>query len=449
MEIGGDTTRHRAQPAFLPQSAMNKMQSRRSFCLFLVWLVSAVAYETSPAATDREVEASVPTAASRQRFDQFKVMADHGDAVAQYNLGACYHNGDGVEQDAKEAARWFRQAALQGNATAQYHLGLSLVNGHGAPANVVEGAQWYRKAADQGLAQAQFDLGICYRDGVGVGMDLKQAVAWFHKAAVHGSAEAQQGLGMAYSQGAGVPQDQAEAFRWFFKAAEQGDPYAQHDVGLCYRNGEGVVQDSAEAVKWFSKSAEQGLPAAEHDLGVCFATDNGVTNDEEKAIKWFRRAANHGDADSQLRLGVKLELRKEWAEAAAWYLKAASQGVASAQVGVAGCYARGLGVAKDLPESYKWLAVAAAAGHPDSANVLKVVAGMMTPDQIAEGQRRAQLFLHPPAAVGSKKTEHAGADQPATKPAGKVIPKAATSTPPRRRLPPGTLWQARDNQNSI
>jgi len=39
--------------------------------------------------------------------------AEQGDAVGQYKLGVLYERGDGVSEDKKEAARWYRRAAEQ------------------------------------------------------------------------------------------------------------------------------------------------------------------------------------------------------------------------------------------------------------------------------------------------------------------------------------------------
>ena len=38
-----------------------------------------------------------------------------GDADAQFELGFCYANGKGVEQDQAEAVSWYRKAAEQGD----------------------------------------------------------------------------------------------------------------------------------------------------------------------------------------------------------------------------------------------------------------------------------------------------------------------------------------------
>ena len=55
---------------------------------------------------------------------EFRVLAEQGDATAQFILGVMYHDGRGVTQDYKEAVKWHRKAADQGNALAQFNLGV-------------------------------------------------------------------------------------------------------------------------------------------------------------------------------------------------------------------------------------------------------------------------------------------------------------------------------------
>ena len=40
-------------------------------------------------------------------------------AIGQYFIGRMFNNGEGVTQDYKEAAKWYRKAADQGDADAQ------------------------------------------------------------------------------------------------------------------------------------------------------------------------------------------------------------------------------------------------------------------------------------------------------------------------------------------
>ena len=66
-------------------------------------------------------------------LEQTRVLAEQGDALAQYDLGAMHHNGFGVPKDDAEAARWYRLAAEQGDAYAQTGLGFLYALGEGVP----------------------------------------------------------------------------------------------------------------------------------------------------------------------------------------------------------------------------------------------------------------------------------------------------------------------------
>ena len=82
-----------------------------------------------------------------QDLTETRRLAEQGDVTAQYNLGVHYSNGDGVQQDDAEAARWYRLAAEQGDADAQYSLGFMYATGDGVPENDAEAVKWYRLAA--------------------------------------------------------------------------------------------------------------------------------------------------------------------------------------------------------------------------------------------------------------------------------------------------------------
>ena len=80
--------------------------------------------------------------------------AEQGYAEAQYALGICYDNGNGVAQNYTEAVKWWRKAAEQGYASAQYNLGLCYYYGDGVVENYTEAVKWIREAAKQGQAKA-------------------------------------------------------------------------------------------------------------------------------------------------------------------------------------------------------------------------------------------------------------------------------------------------------
>ena len=100
----------------------------------LVFLTSSASAGMSP----EEVKA----------FEDYKAKAEKGDPVAQFKLGVCYSDGEGVAKD------------------------------------VVEAVKWVRKAADQGYAHAQSKLGVCYAKGEGVAKDMVEAYAFFNLAGI-------------------------------------------------------------------------------------------------------------------------------------------------------------------------------------------------------------------------------------------------------------------------
>ena len=64
---------------------------------------------TKPSKPPAKTEAQIEPEA--KAFAEAKAKAEAGDAEAQYNLGLMYANGQGVEQDDKEAVKWWRKAA--------------------------------------------------------------------------------------------------------------------------------------------------------------------------------------------------------------------------------------------------------------------------------------------------------------------------------------------------
>ena len=113
-------------------------------------------------------------------FRSFKARAEKGDAVAQFSLGNCYENGNGVAKNLDEAANWWRKAADQGHPNAQFKTGLCYESGIGVPRDFVQAVSWYRKAAEQGHAGAQFNLGGRYYNGEGVTKDEIEAYAYWN-----------------------------------------------------------------------------------------------------------------------------------------------------------------------------------------------------------------------------------------------------------------------------
>ena len=95
----------------------------------------------------------------------FQRLAQGGDMIAQFVLGYCYDEGQGVPQDYTQAAYWYRKAAEQGDADAQYNLGYCYKYGRGVLKDMVEAGRWYKLAADQGEEDAKKQYMELYAQG--------------------------------------------------------------------------------------------------------------------------------------------------------------------------------------------------------------------------------------------------------------------------------------------
>ncbi|HDW3841041.1 TPA: SEL1-like repeat protein [Pseudomonas aeruginosa] len=121
-----------------------------------------------------------------QALQEWRPLAEQGDARSQYSLGILYESGQGVAKDDAIAVQWLTKAAEQGDKDAQFVLGFGYAVGRGVAKDDAKAVEWYTKAAEQGVAGAQFNLGSMYASGQGVAKDEAKAVQWFTKAAEQG-----------------------------------------------------------------------------------------------------------------------------------------------------------------------------------------------------------------------------------------------------------------------
>ena len=185
--------------------------------------------------------------------------AEAGDAEAQLRLASMYYRGEGVEQDYREAAKWYRKAAEQGHAEAEYRLGETYFWRQGVEQSPAKAALWYRRAAEHGSGAAQCALAEMYYYSRGR-RSIAKAAYWYRKAADNGQrltldADEKFRFGEMYCYGGEVEQDYGKAFRWYREAAEDGHAFAPFRLGTMYDKGQGVRQDTQRALEWYQKAA--------------------------------------------------------------------------------------------------------------------------------------------------------------------------------------------------
>ena len=93
-----------------------------------------------------------------------------------------YQKGDYVT-----AANEWRPLADQGDAPTQYNLALLYLDGHGVPQDYAEAVKWFKRSADQGYTEAEHDLGALYATGKGVKRDYVEAYKWMNICAAKGN----------------------------------------------------------------------------------------------------------------------------------------------------------------------------------------------------------------------------------------------------------------------
>jgi TPR repeat protein len=176
----------------------------------------------------------------------------------------------------------------------------------------------------------------------------------------------------------------AAAVEWFRKSAEQGLAVAQWSLGNRHVRGEGVARDLGRAARWYNRAAEQGDAGAHRmleelarvvreDLAQCDEHMNSGRNSREyvkgvcgERLGLWKFFAARGQAEAQwLVADCLLEgvgTAKDPNQAAAWFRKAAEQGLALGQRSLANRYLRGEGVPANRSEALRWYRLAAAQG---------------------------------------------------------------------------------------
>lgn len=144
--------------------------------------------------------------------------------------------------------------------------------------------------------------------------------------------------------------------------AERGNLAAQWYLAVIYEYGRGVSQNYSEAVKWYRLLAEQGIASAQTKLGWMYWQGLGEVQNSSEALRWYHAAAEQGDANAQNALGVMHQY--------------------------------GFGVIQNYVIAHMWYNISAShASYEIAVDNRNRVAALMTPQQIAEAQTRAQRCL--------------------------------------------------------
>ncbi len=276
-------------------------------------------------------------------------------------IGISSSNVFGIEEGRLELRKEFLQdqhektmlLAEQGDADAQYKLVFNYAGGRGVEADMGKAVFWLKKSAKSGNAEAQLDLGIKHYIGStkGIPKDDNKAIDWIQKSAEQGNAEAQDHLSIEYALGEIVEKDMKKVIFWLKKASKGGVASSQHRLGVMYLYGHDMLMDKKKGLYWLKNSANQDYIDSQKALA-----EHYLTGDLEKTaadgLYWLKKAAKLGDSGSQLEAGRYYNLvKKDYSESAKWLSMASDQDNKEAQGMLAGMYIFGKGVEKNMSKA--------------------------------------------------------------------------------------------------
>ncbi|OAN44675.1 hypothetical protein A6A04_07545 [Paramagnetospirillum marisnigri] len=275
--------------------------------------------------------------------NEFRPLADKGNAAAQARLGHILFQGLLGNRDDVEALRLINASASAGDAFGQHLLGNAYFFGRGVPKDPATALVWYGRAADKDQPESLHALGEIHFNGLGVGKNEARGIEYYTRAADKGVPASLEKLAELNWGGRAMPTNRTKAVEYATRAAASGRMGAQFLLGVAKLTGDGTEKNAAEAVQWFRKAAEQGHPQSQHNLGVTTVTGLGTAKNPAEGYFWLALAAERAPANLKANyekerdgIGAKLtpaELAAARARVIAW--KPPSQGGAAVPITVA------------------------------------------------------------------------------------------------------------------
>lgn len=270
-------------------------------------------------------------------------LAESGNALAQYSVGAAYVTGESVELDQTQARKWLSKAAEQDYAEA--YTVLAEIELSSDDADLDEAIGFWRKgiALESELSKLNFGQSLIKHEEYGpealtyllesqdISVQTPRLKALlsqtFFEVYSYGMAGAERDLTLAVSYGEKCAYgeealsycqfllaryldngwadktDKAEAAKLFLKAAEAGESRSQWFIGMRYLTGENVEKNEETAFHWVEKSAQNGYLSGMISYAVMNALGQGTEINQAKAFEWYEHAAREGSHHALRSLG--------------------------------------------------------------------------------------------------------------------------------------------------
>nr|WP_325179906.1 hypothetical protein [uncultured Oscillibacter sp.] len=284
------------------------------------------------------VQKKMPFESLQQAFEQVEALAKEGDAFCQYIVGNSYFWWDFLRIQNKGKDSFPSQAEFK-----------AYLKGE-----ISKCEDWFWKAFRGGIYFAANNLNQYYTKGDEdiIAPQPEKAEGLFKMGAEMGYPLHQ----YFYAQELEEEENFAEAVRWYKESAEAGNGGGWYKVGTIYFDGKGVEQDEAYAVSCFEKELARD---AEHIgsnnlLGKAYFYGRGVPQDYAKAYQLLTLAHDKGNTNWGVYYLAKCCF-KGWGTPqdygkALQYLNEMDWNYWEKDYMLGVIYARGLGVAEDIPK---------------------------------------------------------------------------------------------------
>jgi len=123
-------------------------------------------------------------------FQLFKSAAELNDDNGYFQLGNCYHNGEGCSKNVEKARQNYLKACDQWSLPGEHNLGVLLYE-----QNEYDGAFYrFNCAAERDWLPSMVSVALCYENGIGCDRDIEKAIMWLKKASSQGYSLANENL---------------------------------------------------------------------------------------------------------------------------------------------------------------------------------------------------------------------------------------------------------------
>lgn len=284
-------------------------------------------YSSSGKNTQKSLPSNIKTA--KQAIEYFQYLAEENIVYAHYALAMLFYNGGktyspnfelALSYARKGAAYLWKpdgsptstrskldESTLEYGAHCAGFIGVRYLRGQGVEQDFKQAEKWFIRGIEFQDYISYNNLGFMYYHGIGVEKDINKGVAYIKKAAKQEYGPAYFNLGYAYYQ-RNHPGDLMQAFNYFTSATKKRNFLAWYYKGIMFEQGfPGQLKSIETAVYYFKVFSES---AEELYSPLKWAHDSFNKGDYGSAILGFLIAAEEGYETAQMNLAYLLDEKR-------------------------------------------------------------------------------------------------------------------------------------------